>query len=265
MIAHLSKNYFSFPKTQPIHRPSSFLGTCPSKARLDTLSPEKKFGDDAGLFQRRPLHGLWGRPGPSRGRLDSSSWCQTSRSLSACRSPLFLWPAVMSFASNSPHHPYPTHLPFPLTPFPASTAQVKSRALPGPAPQLSQRLSPPPPHSRPQPDRSFLLASFLPLAAPRLLLRILTPSLPPLRALLSALRPYLQPQPSPQVGDNRSRSPGPARMFENRGSRPQQQSQAPIPSPHPPAGPSHAPGSAGPRHAAANFPVHSSSSPFPRS
>lgn len=45
MLAHLFKNYSSSPKTQFTHRPSSFLGTCPSKAQMDTLSPSAQ---DAG-------------------------------------------------------------------------------------------------------------------------------------------------------------------------------------------------------------------------
>lgn len=73
MTMHLRKKKPFPPQTQPTHQSSSFLGTCPSKAQLDTLSPEKKFGEDAGLFQRRPLHGLWGNRGPWRGRPGSSS------------------------------------------------------------------------------------------------------------------------------------------------------------------------------------------------
>ena len=37
---------------------------------------------------------------------------------------------------TTPTHPCPTHLPSPFAPSPASTAQVKSWTLPGPAPNL---------------------------------------------------------------------------------------------------------------------------------
>lgn len=70
--------------------------------------------------------------------------------------------------SSAPQHPSPIHLPFPLALFPASTAQVKSPALPGAAPHSLPRLSPPPCAPPPAPGPlppSRLLPSLSGLAA----------------------------------------------------------------------------------------------------
>lgn len=137
MVAHLSKKkkkkkehqksqkHFSWlSRTLFRSAPSSVVGRSPGTARLDTLSPEKKFGEDAGLFQRRFLHGLSGRRAPCRGRLGSSSWCQTP-----CSSPCLL-----------------------LTPFSLTCCDVICLQLPPPAPIAHTSpfllLLPPPPLPR---------------------------------------------------------------------------------------------------------------------
>lgn len=85
----------------------------------------------------------------------------------------------MSLAPVPPTTPLPHNSPFLLLFFPAYTAQVKSRAQPGPAPHSLPRLSPPPCAPPPAP-RPLLPSRLLPsLAAPRLPLGTLRPGLSP--------------------------------------------------------------------------------------
>ena len=104
---------------------------------------------------------------------------------SACRSPLFLWPAVMSLASNSPHPPLPHTPPLSFRSFP-----------PPPLPRLKAGRCPAGPQIRSSgflhPDRSLLLASLPRARAPS----------------RSASLPSGRAQPA-GGGHRRGRSPGP--------------------------------------------------------
>lgn len=197
------------PQTQPIHTPSSFVGTCLSEARLATLSPEKKFGDNAGLFQRRPLHGLSGAGVPAR-----AVWAQAPNAKD-----LLLWvPAAQPFFSDllwchllpiPPTHPYSAHHPFLLLFPPPSLPRLKAECClvrpqicssgflhplrtpastpPAPSsspPSLPRRTAPPFPDSDSQP-----------------------PSLARAPSRSMSLPPSTRP--IPQVGDSRGRSLGP--------------------------------------------------------